>query len=182
MKEVNNMYDKDILLSEKLSNKLSELGQMYFDLNRILDAGSDYLEVDMNMNKLGNYIHHSMAHYATDPLADNFRDYLSSNSRRTNYNVSTKPNAGQYASPMEFFEFVLDYYLDIKNAISDGINIARDEHDEDTMRFLRNQLALARTYKNQFVLFCDKCKTAINSGNTWQDIDNRWEDYKVFED
>lgn len=175
------MYDKDILLSTKLSDKISALGQMYFDLNRVLDAGSNYLEVDMNMNKLGNYIHHSMAHYAADPLADNFRDYLSINSRRTNYNVATKPNAGDYNSPMEFFEYVLDYYVDIKNAITEAIKMADEENDEDTSQFLKAQLVLAREYKAQFVLLCDKCNSAIESGNTWQDIDHRWEDFKVFE-
>jgi ferritin len=176
------LYDRDILLSEKVSAKLSEIGQLYFDLNRVLDAGSDYMEVDMNMNKLGNYIHHSMAHYATDPLADNFRDYLSACSRRTNYNVATKPSEGNYSSPLEFFKYVLNFYIDIRTAISDGIKLALAEDDEDTAQFLREQLVLARAYRDQFVLFCDKCEIAIAEGDTWQTIDNHWEDYQVFKE
>jgi len=171
------MIDKNLLLSETLSKKLSEIMNMYFQLNRILDAGMDFLDVDMNMNKISNYIHLNFAHKA--PIdADAFRDRNADNSYRTYYG-NIESSDGNYTTPLAFFEYALEYILKIIDAISDGIDFAKSENDEETKQFLMNQFPNIGIYKKQFVLLCDKCEKAIQEGNTWQDIDNRWEDFKV---
>jgi ferritin len=69
------------------------------------------------------------------------------------------------------------YASKIQQEIANGINLAMQEGDIDTCEFLRNQIATVREYKDQFVLLYDKCEASIKAGNTWQDIDNRWEDF-----
>ena len=171
------MIDKNILLSESLSGKISEIGNLYFNYNRILDAGMDYMDVDCNMNKLGNYIHKQLAHKA--PLdSDVFRDYNASNSRKTNYSVPILGSSSEgYDTPLDFFEWALAYALKITSEISSAIKMAEAEENFDACEFFKSQLPTIRGYKSQFVLLADKCSSAISQGNTWQDIDNRWEDF-----
>lgn len=172
------MLDKDILLSTSLSDKISEIGNLFFNYNRILDAGMDYMDVDWNMNKLGNYIHQNMAHKS--PIdADAFRDFNAQNSRRTNYGVDILGNNAEYESPLGFFAFGIAYAMKIMKAISEGIDMAMAEKDYDVCEFLKSQISVPRWYKAQFVLLYDKCSSALSAGNTWQDIDNRWEDFVV---
>ena len=114
------MIDKNLLLSESLSKRLSEIMNMYFQYNRYLDALIDYLDVDMNMNLMSNYIHETYAHRA--PLdADAYRSYNSANSRRTFYG-NIESSDGNYTTPLDGFEFMLEYALQIMNAIQDGLS------------------------------------------------------------
>lgn len=171
------MIDKNLLLSEALSKRLSDIMNMYFQYNRILDALVDYLDVDMNMNMMSNYIHETYAHRA--PLdADRYRDFNSANSRRTFYG-NIDASEGNYESPIAGFEYALEYVLKIMDSIQDGIDLAKSEGDEDSKKFLQEELKNMRVYKKQFVLLCDKCEQAIAEGNTWQDIDHRWQDYRI---
>jgi ferritin len=169
------VIDKNLLLSETLSKRLSEIMNMYFQYNRILDALIDYLDVDMNMNMMSNYIHETFAHRA--PLdADSYRSYNSSNSRRTIYS-DIEASDGNYENPLVGFEYALEYTLKIMDAIQDGIDLAKSENDEDTKKFLQEELKNMRVYKKQFVFLCDKSEKSIQEGNTWQDIDHRWDDF-----
>jgi hypothetical protein len=170
--------DKNKLLSTALSDKMSEIGNLFFNYNRLLDAGMDYLDVDWNMNKLSDYIHKNLAHKA--PLdADAFRDYNAQNSRRTNYGADILGNSAPYESPLGFFAGALTYCLLITNAVYSGIELAMAERNCSARVFLERQLPVLEKYKAQFVLLYDKCGTSINLGNTWQDVDNRWEDFVV---
>lgn len=164
------------LLSQSLSNKISEIAQLYFNYNRMLDAGMDYLDIDMNMNMLSEYIHKHIAHKA--PLdADAYRDYNASNSKRTDYSNAILGDVGIYNDPLEFFTKALLYSLKIQQEIANGVKLAMEEGDISTCEFLKSQFPVIREYKAQFILLYDKCEAAINAGNTWQDIDNRWEDF-----
>jgi hypothetical protein len=170
--------DKNKLLSTALSEKMSELGNLFFNYNRMLDAGMDFMDVDWNMNKLGDYIHKNLAHKA--PLdADAFRDYNAKNSRRTNYGVDILGNSAPYEDPMGFFAGALAYCLFIINAVYTGIEMAMAERNCSARVFLEGQLPNLERYKAQFVLLIDKCESSLKAGNTWQDIDNRWEDFVV---
>ena len=170
--------DKNKLLSNALSNKISEIGNLFFNYNRLLDAGMDYLDVDCNMNKLSNYIHNQIAHKA--PLdADVFRDYNAKNSRRTDYGIDIKGDSALYQNPIGFFSSALAYCLYITNAVCSGVEMAKAEGNYSAQKFLNGQLPNLEAYKAQFVLLIDKCSATIEGGNTWQDIDNRWEDFVV---
>ena len=165
------------LLSDTLSSKISEIGQLYFNYNRLLDAGMDFLDIDMNMNKMSEYIHKNIAHKA--PIdADSFRDYNASKSKRTDYLTPILGDAGSYeGDPLNFFSKAFLYALKIQKEIESGISLATQEGDYDACEFLRDQISTIREYKDQFVIFYDKCESAIKAGNTWQDIDSRWEDF-----
>jgi ferritin len=166
-----------MLLSDTLSSKISEIGNLYFNYNRILDAGMDFLDIEMNMNKLSEFIHEKIAHKA--PIdADTFRHYNSSKSKRTDYATPILGSSGDYeGDPLKLFSMGYLYASKIQQEIANGINLAMQEGDIDTCEFLRNQIATVREYKDQFVLLYDKCEASIKAGNTWQDIDNRWEDF-----
>ena len=168
--------DKNKLLSSALSDKISEIGNLFFNYNRLLDAGMDYIDVEFNMNKLGDYIHKHLAHKA--PLdADAFRDYNAQNSRRTNYGADILGNTAPYEDPMGFFASALAYSLFIMNTIYSGIEMAKAERNYSAKVFLEGQLPNIEKYKSQFTLLIDKCESNLKVGNTWQDIDNHWEDF-----
>lgn len=170
--------DKDKLLSPALCGKMSEIGNLFFNYNRLLDAGMDYIDVEFNMNKLGDYIHKNLAHKA--PLdADAFRDYNAQNSRRTNYGADILGNSAPYEDPMGFFASALAYSLFIINAVYSGVEMAMAERNYSAKVFLEGQLPNLEKYKAQFTLLIDKCTSSLNAGNTWQDIDNRFEDFVV---
>jgi phosphomevalonate kinase len=172
------MLGEDIvLLSDTLSAKISNIGQLFFNYNRLLDAGMDFLDIDMNMNMMSEYIHKNIAHKA--PLdADAFRDYNASKSKRTNYLNPILGSSGDYElDPLKFFSTSYLYAQKIQEEIKSGIEMAMQESDIETCEFLKSQIPNIGKYKAQFVLLYDKCEASINAGNTWQDIDNRWEDF-----
>jgi hypothetical protein len=172
------MLDKNVLLSTSLSDKISEIGNLFFNYNRILDAGMDYLDIDCNMTQMSQYIHEHIAHKA--PIdADTYRDFNARNSRRTNYGADIQGNDANYESPLEFFAFALAYSAKIMDLLYLTIDEATAERNYDVSEFLKSQIPVIREYKEQFVLLYEKCEATIKDGNTWQDIDHRWEDFAL---
>lgn len=172
------MIDKEYLLSEPLSSEISGIGNLYFNYNRILDAGMDYLDVDMKMTNLSYFIHEKLAHQA--PIdADAFRDFNAKNGRRTDYGVAIEGNSGEYDNPLKFFAYAFSYAVKILKAIGTATDSAQQEKNLEVCEFLRTQIDVVCKYKTQFVFLFDKCEIAIQQGLTWQDIDNMWEDYIV---
>jgi ferritin len=172
------MLDKNVLLSTSLSDKISDIGNLFFNYNRILDAGMDYLDIDYNMTQMSKYIHENIAHKA--PIdADVYRDFNARNSRRTNYGVDILGNDANYESPLEFFAFALAYSAKIMNEIYSAIDMAMDERNHEVSQFLKSQIPVVSEYKSQFILLYEKCEANIKEGNTWQDIDHRWEDFAL---
>lgn len=170
------MIDKTFLLSASLSNKCSEIMNLFFNYNRILDAGMDYLDIDMGMRKISDFIHKNLAHVA--PIdADNFRDFNANNRIRTNYGVAIEANSGSYNSPLEFFLYAFSYSVKILKAIEEAMTLAENEGCREAFKFFESQIDTITKYKYQFALLHDRCETAIDQGNTWIDLDAMWQDF-----
>jgi len=172
------MIDKEMLLSASLSDKVSEIGNLFFNYNRVLDAGMDYLEIEFGMKQMANFIHETLAHVA--PLdADHFRDFNAKNMSRTNYGLPIEGNNAEYDSPFEFFVYAFSYSMKILRAIKEGISLAETEGNIEACGFFKSQISVILKYKYQFVLLHDRCESAINMGNTWIDVDSMWRDFVV---
>jgi len=170
------MIDKTFLLSASLSNKSSEIMNLFFNYNRILDAGMDYLDIDMGMRNISEFVHKKLAHVA--PIdADAFRDFNAHNRIRTNYNVAIEASAGSYDSPLEFFLYAFSYSIKILKAIEEAMTLSEKENNKEACDFFRSQIDTITKYKYQFALLHDRCETAIDQGNTWIDLDAMWQDF-----
>lgn len=177
------MYDKKMLLSQRLANKNSDLMNIFFRLNKKLDNFVNYIEVDLNMGKLSSLLHKGnsdsagYAHYA--PLfADLFSDYNSSFSYRSTYDT-IQGETKQYSGIMEGIEDVLDLIIDIDNALSDAKKMGKEEDNDDYIKFISNRIKDFRQYKVEFILLNDKVGMSLMDGNTVQDIDYRADDFFI---
>ena len=170
------MIDKQLLLSPSLSNKISDIGNLFFNYNRILDAGMDYLDIDKGMTKTSEFIHNELAHKA--PIdADKFRDFNAVNRVRTNYGTPIEGSVGTYSSPLDFYLYAFSYAVKILKAIDEGISLAEQEGNTEAKMFLKGQVSVASKYKHQFALLYDRSESAIEQGNTWIDLDSMWQDF-----
>lgn len=171
------MYDKKIFLSQKIADKNSELMNLYFKLNKRLDNFVNYIDVELNMNKMSEALHLKYAHYAPI-VADHFSDYNSMYSYRSVYSTILSETE-DYGSFLEGVEHILELLEDIDIAISSAKQIGTEEENDDYVRFIKDEILELRKFKKQFILIYDKASTALQIGNTLQDIDNYSENYII---
>lgn len=168
------MFDKNIFINQEIADKNSEIMDMYFTLNKKLDNLMDYMDIILVMPKMADLVHHKIAHIA--PLdADRFRDYNALYGFRTKYNTID----GQYIefdNLLQGVDSILDYIVDIDNAISEAKQLAEKEDNYDYKKFLNEETVHLRSYIKQFILLHDKVEQYIKVGNTEQDLDFRAED------
>ena len=165
---------KEMFISKKIADTNSYIMDMYFTLNKKLDNFMDYLDIELVMNKLSEKIH-KIAHIS--PLdADRFRDFNALYGFRTIYGTIE----GQYEDFGNILEGVYKitmYILDIDNALSDAMELANIEKNDDYRKFISDEIEKLREYKKQFILLYDKIEKSIDVGNTLKDIDSRTSDY-----
>jgi len=170
------MIDKQLLLSASLSNKISKIGNLLFNYNRVLDAGMDYLDIDVGMRKTSEFIHEKLAH--TAPIdADKFREFNAKNRIRTNYGVPIDGSAGDYSTPLEFYLYAFTYAVKIIQEIKEAVELAEQEGSLKAKTFLMSQVDTVSRYEYQFALLHDRSESAIDQGNTWLDLDSMWQDF-----
>ena len=148
----------------------------YFTLNKKLDNLMDYLDIELVMSKLSASIH-LIAHQA--PLdADRFRDYNALYSYRTKYGT-IQGQYKDYTNPVEGIADILSYLADMTNMLYDAKSMGKSEENDDYVTFMYTEIEQIRTYKKQFIVFHDRLQTAVECGNTIQDIDYYSNDYII---
>jgi hypothetical protein len=168
-----------IFLSPLLSSKISEIGNLYFNYNRLLDAGMDYLDIEVDMSKFSEIIH-TIAHKApTD--ADAFRDFNANNNCRTDYGSDIQGSEGNYESPIDFCIHAFSYSVLILQKISEGIDFAEKENNIEMIKFLQEQIPVAYEYKKQFTVFNNKILELRDQDYTWEEIDEKVSEFLLMD-
>jgi hypothetical protein len=168
-----------MFFSPLLSSKISEIGNLYFNYNRLLDAGMDYLDIEVDMSKFSEIIH-TIAHKApTD--ADAFRDFNANNNCRTDYGSDIQGSEGNYESPIDFCIHAFSYSVLILQKISEGIDFAEKENNIEMIKFLQEQIPVAYEYKKQFTVFNNKILELRDQDYTWGEIDEKVSEFLLMD-
>jgi hypothetical protein len=141
------------LIDEKINSKLDEIVTMCFLGNRIMDRGMSILGVKFAMNKTESLLHSKLAHLFP-VLADDVSGYQGNRNNFTVYGVTPEAK-DDYKNPLEFFEKILDYMVDLESLVEEVYNIAKDE-DFTTASFLQSFILKLIPVSSQCLLLVDK--------------------------
>jgi len=130
------------------------------------------LSVKFTMPKFVNLTHPRIAHIYPK-LADLVSDYMGDRDVLTNYNLTPTDNT-DYASPLDFFQKLLDTQVDFESQIYEVINAAEEDSDLSTKVFLENFLREITPLSAQIILILDKAE-AYN--NDWMRFDADSDDF-----
>jgi|GEM_PF-1606850 len=158
------------LLSQGLMENLRLIVKFLFDGNRILDRIMDNLAVPLVMTKTEKILHVPLDHQYP-LLADEVVDYMHSRNQMSGY-LATIEDMTEYNSPLEAFKRYLDYQLKLEELIKDTIEMASDEEDKMTKKFLNNFLFKIGIYTNQALLLVDKAEMYGDDKFSWMMMDN----------
>lgn len=124
------------LISEKLNNQLNELVGKAFAINRMLDRGMSLLTVRWKMIEASRVLHPKVAHaYPSDKFADSISDYQASRSMESIYPATPIGNR-EYEAPIDFFKDYLAENIEFEDMIKDAIDMANEDGDYTTKKFL----------------------------------------------
>jgi hypothetical protein len=161
--------DNEIKLSPLISDKISEIGNLLFNLNRLLDAGMDWLDIDCDMPKTSKYVH-EIAHKA--PIdADSFREYNAKHGMRTDYGSPISGSKAEYLAPVEFYIHAFAYSSKILYCTIEAIRLAEQLEDEDSNEFLYSQVPIIVGYKDKFAFLHNETLSYLKVGKTVAEID-----------
>lgn len=128
------------LISEKMSGTLDSLIGEFFEINRLLDRGMSVLAVKFKLTNTSNFVHQNLAHiYIGDKFADAIGDYKILRDCDIIY-PNTPIGDKDYDSPLSLFEELYSYNLRLEDSIKDAIDLAKEEGDLSTKKFLNNIL------------------------------------------
>lgn len=129
------------LISDKLNNRLSEIIGKCFEINRLLDRGVSLLSVRWKLPNVANKVHHSIAHIMIgDLFADSIGDYCEKRDNEVIYPQTPMGNES-YEKPLNLFEKLYHYNLELEDLIKDVIDDAVEEGDLSTKKFLDGLLS-----------------------------------------
>ena len=124
------------LISKNLNDCLDRLIGKSFAINRMLDRGMSLLKVRWKMINSSNHLHGMLAHaYLGDKFADSISDYQSERGMESIYPATPIGNR-EYSSPLDFFNDYMSENIEFEDMIKDAINIATQEEDYTTKKFL----------------------------------------------
>ena len=155
------------LIPENINSKLDEIVTKCFEGNRIADRGMSVLAVKFVMSNTSEILHEKLAHLYP-LLADKVSTFQESRNNLTFYGLTPADNT-DYDSPLQFFERMFDYMVDLEAGISSAIRIARDE-DYMTYSFLLGFLLEINKVTEQCLLLLDK---AEQYNGKWESFDAR---------
>jgi ferritin len=161
------------LISEQTNIKLDELVTMFFAGNRLADRGMSQLDVKFCMNKTASILHPKIAHLFP-ALADVVSDYQSSRNNKTVYGLTPRDDT-EYSTPIEFFENLLDFMIEIEAFVFECYEVSKEDNDFMTKSFLESFILKLNPLTKQCLLLVDKC-------NLYSDMmlfDNNIEDFIV---
>jgi len=143
------------LISEQTNAKLDELVTMFFAGNRLADRGMSQLDVKFCMNKTASILHTKVAHLFPS-LADVVSDYQASRNNKTIYGLTPRDET-EYASPMEFFERLAEFMVEVESFIFECYETAKEDEDFMTKSFLESFILQMLPLTKQCLLLVDKC-------------------------
>ena len=161
------------LISEQLNSRLDEVVTKCFEGNRIMDRGVNVLGIKYAMNKTEKVLHSKLAHLFPQ-LADEVSSYQSSRNNLTFYGV-TPADGSDYSTPLNFFEKMLDFMVDLEALISEVLELADSEEDKVTSVFLQNFLMRITLVTSQCLLLVDKGENYKD----WMLFDHNIDDFIV---
>lgn len=141
------------LLSDRMCEKLEELMGFCFIGNRIADRAQSVLKVDYVMPRTGDILH---LHYAHEMplLADVIADYCDDRNYAVNYPLTPKDYT-RYSNIKEIFDKILEYSIDLEKLAIQTIELAVEEKDTTTAKFLDNFLRSLIPYTKMALAFVD---------------------------
>jgi len=160
-------------IQDNLNTKLDEIVTKCFEGNRIADRGMSILSIKFNMNKTEKILHSALAH-RFPALADLVSEHQSSRDNLTFYGA-TPADRSDYGTPLDFFNRMLDYMMDLEALVSEALDTSKDE-DYGTFAFLLRFMKEVTDVTAQCIMLVDK---AESYGNDWQSFDHRIEDFIV---
>lgn len=155
------------LIPEKLNSKLDMIVTKCFAGNRMADRGMTILGVKFAMNKSESILHAKIAHLFP-ALADVVSEYQSSRDNLTFYGATPADNT-DYATPLEFFEKLVEFMIDLESLVVEVMEDAVTE-DMSTYAFLLEYLRKLNPVTGQCLLLLDK---AENYKDDWMAFDYR---------
>lgn len=158
------------LISETINNKLDEIVTKCFEGNRIADRGMSVLSVKFVMPKTEKFLHDKLAHLYPH-LADLVSAYQSSRNNLTIYGL-TPEDKTDYVDPLEFFDRMVQYMMELEALISEGMHLSRDE-DCTTFSFLSQFILEVSKVTAQCLLLSDK---ASQYNGEWHLFDHNIKD------
>ena len=161
------------LIPKNINDKLDEIVTKCFHGNRIADRGMSVLSVKFVMNKTEKILHEKLAHLFP-LLADEVSTFQSSRNNLTVYGL-TPMDGTDYNNPLEFFEKMVYYMLDLEALISEGIRMSRDD-DYNTYSFLLGFLLTITKVTEQCLLLLDKAELYKDD---WMLFDHNIEDFVI---
>lgn len=144
------------LINDNLNSELDTLVGLAFLGNRILDRAMSILSVKFVMNNSVKYLHTGFSHLYP-LLGDIISDYQGSRNNLTVY-PATPLDDTDYATPLSFFERLLDYQINYEESVKEVIKTAIDLGDFTTEAFLKSYLLTLNKYSEQIILLRDKAK------------------------
>jgi ferritin len=142
------------LISEQTNTKLDELVTMFFAGNRLADRGMSELDVKFVMNKTATILHSKIAHFLP-ALADIVSDYQGSRNAKTVYGLTPRDET-EYSRPLEFFQRLLVYMIDLESFVFECYETAKEDNDFMTKSFLESFILKLNPLTKQCLLLVDK--------------------------
>jgi len=161
------------LIPERINNKLDEIVTKCFEGNRIADRAMSVLNIKFVMNKTEEILHEKLAHLYPQ-LADRVSTYQSSRNNLTFYGMTPADNS-DYTSPLEFFEKMVNYMIELESLIGEGVELSRSE-DTSTYAFLLSFTGDVGKVTEQCLLLLDK---AEQYKDKWESFDQRIESFVI---
>lgn len=161
------------LIPENINNKLDEIVTKCFEGNRFADRGMSILGVKFAMNKTEGILHEKIAHHFPQ-LADVVSSFQDSRNNLTFYGL-TPADRSDYSSPLEFFEKLVDFMMELESSVSEGMEMTIHE-DCVTFAFLTEFIQDVAKVTHQCLLLLDK---AEQYKEDWKSFDERIESFIV---
>ena len=155
------------LIPEKINAKLDEIVTKCFAGNRLADRGMSILAVKFAMNKTESVLHPKIAHLFPG-LADMVSEYQGSRDNLTFYGLTPADNT-DYATPLAFFEKLVDFMMELETVIAEAMDMTKDE-DYPTFAFLLEFMREITKLTGTCLLLLDK---AENYKDDWMAFDAR---------
>lgn len=161
------------LINEKVENSLNLIIKEFFWGNRLLDRIMTNLVIMFVMPKTESTLHIPLAHKY--PLfSDELGGYMERRNCLVGY-LDTPADMTVYNTPLEAFQKYLDYQVELEDLIQEAMNVAIDEGDIMTKKFLNNLLLEVGVYTNQALLLVDKAGMYGNDKFAWMMMDEHAE-------
>jgi len=147
------------LIPENINSKLDEIVTKCFEGNRIADRGMSVLNIKFVMNKTEALLHDKLAHRFPQ-LADIVSTYQGSRNCLTVYGVTPLDDT-YYESPLDFFNRMLNYMMELEALICEAIEMSRSD-DNFTYAFLLE-------FTEEIAFVTEQCLLLVDKANEYKD-------------